>query len=191
MVFSPLCLYIKKMIDYSDLGVVWYAMKTTYKKERKAQEYLDALGIENFIPMRQAIETKHGKKRVALVPAVHNLIFVKTDLATLITIKKELNYLHNRLMRDGDKSLPIIVPSGQMDQFIDAMTHHLEKVIYIDLTDAQLEKGTPVRVTDGDFKGYEGVLEKIKGKRDRVVHVIIKGVAAYKFEVRACDIEKM
>ncbi len=179
------------MIDYSDHGVVWYAMKTIYKKELKAKEYLDSHGIENFIPMRQEIENKRGRKSVILKPAVHNLIFVKVNLAQLNDIKISLRYLHNQLMTEDNISYPIIVPTQQMDQFIDALTHHLEDIIYVDLSTTRLEKGTPVRITDGKFKGYEGELEKVKGKRDRLVHVIIKDVAAYKFETKVDFIEKI
>ncbi len=179
------------MIDYSDRGIVWYAMKTVYKKELKAKEYLDSRGIENFIPMRQDIVVKYGRKSVIIKPAVHNLIFVKTDLKQLRDIKISLNYIHNCLMVENEVSVPIIVPTVQMDQFIDALTHHLEDIIYVDLTTTRLDKGTPVRITDGKFKGYEGILEKVKGKRDRRVHVNINGLAAYKFEVEATFIEKI
>lgn len=179
------------MIDYSDCGIVWYAMKTTYKRELQAKEYLDAHGIENFIPMQQKVEIKNGRKKVVIIPAVHNLIFIKTDLAQLREIKISLSYIHNRLATEGDHLSPIIVPTSQMDQFIDVTRHHLDRVLYVDLTTARLEKGTPVRITDGDFKGYEGELEKVKGKRDRRVVVSIEGIVAYKFEVAAKFIEKI
>lgn len=177
------------MIDYSDHGVVWYAMKTTYKRELKAKEYLDSHSVENFIPMKQEVMTKNGRRRVILKPAIHNLIFVKTDLEQLIDIKISLNYLHNCLTTKNNTSAPIIVPTKQMDQFIDATTNHLNQVIYVDLTTTTLKKGTLVRITDGKFKGYEGELEKIKGKRNRRVFVNIKGVSAYSFEVEAEFIE--
>ncbi|MFI3282326.1 MAG: transcription termination/antitermination NusG family protein [Rikenellaceae bacterium] len=43
------------MINYSNQGVVWYAMKTTFKRELKAKAYLDSCGIESFIPMQQIV----------------------------------------------------------------------------------------------------------------------------------------
>ena len=180
------------MIDYSDHGVVWYAMKTVYKKELQAKAYLDSRGIENFIPMVRDNSGRLGRKQEILKPAVHNLLFIKTDLAELNDIKTSLNYLHNKLITvEEGLSAPIIVPTRYMEQFIDAMTNHLNKITYIDLSITELEKGTPVRVLEGEFKGYEGELAKTKGKRNRVVNVILKGVAAFKFEVEACCIEKI
>lgn len=180
------------MIDYSDHGVVWYAMKTVYKKELQAKQYLDSRGVENFLPMVKVVSSRMGRKQEILKPAIHNLIFIKTDLTELNDIKISLNYLHNKLMtvKEG-LSAPIIVPAKQMEQFIDAATNHLDDIIYIDLTEVALEKGTLVRITDGKFKGYEGELAKTKGKRNRVVNVIMKDVAAFKFEVEACYIEKI
>ncbi|MFI3288497.1 MAG: UpxY family transcription antiterminator [Rikenellaceae bacterium] len=179
------------MIQYSDCGVVWYAMKTIYKKELQAKKYLDALSIPNFVPMQQVVSKKGGRKTIVLKPAVHNLIFVKTDLAQLKEIKNNLKYLYNRLTTEDNLTTPIIVPTVQMDQFIDAITNHLQDIAYVDLTTEALEKGTPVRITDGKFKGYTGVLERVKGKRDRRVYVNIQGIAAYRFEVEASAIEKL
>lgn len=180
------------MIDYSDHGIVWYAMKTVYKKELQAKSYLDSRGVENYIPMVRDDSGRYGRKQMILKPAVHNLVFIKTDLAELNDIKISLHYLHNKLMTvEEGLSAPIIVPTRQMEQFIDAMTNHLDKVTYIDLSTTQLEKGTPVRIIDGDFKGYEGELAKTKGKRNRVVHIILESVAAFKIEVEASCIEKI
>ncbi|MFI3278640.1 MAG: UpxY family transcription antiterminator [Rikenellaceae bacterium] len=177
------------MITYSSLGVVWYAMKTTYKRELKAKEYLDSRGIENFIPMQQHITSKYGRRIVTTKPAIHNLIFVKVDLSQLKDIKASLGYIHNCLTDKDNITSPIIVPFQQMEQFIDVTTKHLDQIAYVDLTTTTLKKGTPVRIIDGRFKGYEGELERIKGKRNRRVHVNIKGITAYSFEVEADLIE--
>ncbi|MFI3266923.1 MAG: UpxY family transcription antiterminator [Rikenellaceae bacterium] len=179
------------MIIYPDHGVVWYAMKTTYKRELKAKEYLDTRGIESFIPMQKVVTIKYGKKTTTLKPAVHNLIFVKTDNAQLGEIKISLNYLHNCLTTINDKSTPIVVPIRQMEQFIKAVTEQLNKIAFIDLTKSILAKGTPVRITDGTFKGYEGMLNKIKGKRDRRVEINVEGIIAYTIDVEASFIEKI
>ncbi len=180
------------MVAYIDHGVVWYAMKTTYKKELKAKEYLDSHGIENFIPMQCKSERKGGSTRVIFQPAVHNLIFVKTDLRGINDIKIDLHSLRNILItQDGGQSVPVVVPTEQMDQFIDATTNHIDNIVYVDVSCGGLEKGTPVKITGGEFEGYVGELDKVKGRRDKIVHVILNGVGAYKFKTSACYIEKL
>lgn len=179
------------MIDYSDKGTVWYAMQTTYKRELKAKAYLDAHSIECFVPMCQEIVVVRGKKRAVQKPILHNLLFLKADLARLKAIKSNLNYLHNRLTEANGRLIPIVVPTKEMEQFIHVATHAFEKVVYIDLSTTRLEKGTPVRVIGGDFEGYEGVLARVKGKRDKRVVINIEGVLAYALEVDVNYVEKI
>lgn len=179
------------MIDYIDCGVVWYAMKTTYKKELQAKRYLESRGIKCFVPMIGCDFVKAGRKTTVLKPAMHNLIFVQADINLLADIKISLNYLHNRLTRSNGKLQPIIVPTLQMNQFVDAVNHQLENITYVDLSVTQLDKGVPVRITDGMFKGYEGELERIKGKRDKRVCVNVNGIVAYKFDVEANYVVKI
>lgn len=178
------------MIDYSDRGVVWYAMLTTYQRELKAKAYLDERGIESFVPMERTISVVRGVKRVEEQPAIHNLIFIKADISEINKVKERVNFLHNRLIQTDGVLEPIIIPAEQMDQFIAAIKNSFEKVTFVDLCETALAKGTPVRITDGEFKGYEGVLTKIKGRRDRRVAINIEGVLAYTIDVDACYIEK-
>ncbi len=167
-------------------------MKTVYKKELQAKAYLDARGIENFLPMVKESTVRFGRKHEILKPAVHNLLFVKTDLAQLNDIKLSLKYLHNKLTTTQKGiSAPIIVPKEQMEMFIHAMTTLADKITFIDLSTTTLAKGTLVRILSGDFKGFEGELEKVKGKRSRTVHVVLQGIAGFTCEVEACDIEKI
>lgn len=166
-------------------------MKTTYKKELQAKKYLDSCGIECFVPMKQETISKQGRKTVIQKPAIHNLIFVKADLNQIREIKTYLNYLHNLIVDIDDVKVPIIVPTQQMDQFIAAVSDSFDKIIYVDLSMTCLDKGTPVRIIDGKYKGYEGVLEKIKGKRDRRVTIIVGNVIAYKIDVEASCLEKI
>ncbi|MFI3262879.1 MAG: UpxY family transcription antiterminator [Rikenellaceae bacterium] len=179
------------MVDYSDKGVVWYAMKTTYKKELQAKQYLDLRGIENFIPMQQETGIKSGRKVSVMRPAVHNLIFVKAEIEKLKDVKISLSYLHNRLTRVDEVLSPIIVPEKQMEQFIYAVTNHNDKLTYVDLSKVHMEKGTLVRITDGDFVGFEGELVTQKRKRDRQVYIRFDEVVAFIVEVPANFIEKI
>lgn len=62
--------------------VVWFAMSAPYSKELEAQILLQSYNIESFIPLcYKIIERKDGCKMRKLVPAIHNLIFVKTTNA--------------------------------------------------------------------------------------------------------------
>ncbi len=159
-------------------------MQTTYKRELKAKSYLDSQSIECFVPMKQVTIIERGKRRVVSKPAIHNLIFMKADYKRLLDIKLELDYLHNQLRRSNGALIPIVVPTTDMEQFIATSLHAPEKLEHIDITDLKLEENTRVRIIDGEFKGHEGFLTKIKGKRNKRVVVNIEGLVAFCLEVK-------
>lgn len=156
----------------------WYVVRVTYSRERKLKEYLDAKGIENFLPMHYKLVKKGGKQKKALVPVVHNLVFVKTTRFLLDKIKKETEKsIPMRYMMDKATHKPIVVPESQMCSFIIVAGSLDEQLLYLDKNiETVLEKGDKVRVLEGMFTQVEGVVLRIK--RDHRVVVSIKGVMA-------------
>ena len=67
-------------------------------------------------------------------------------------------------IRNGQK---IIVPDDQMRQFIAVAERMTSILSFFSPDEVNLRKGTKVRITGGDFEGYEGVFVKVKGARDR------------------------
>ncbi len=153
-------------------------MKTSFKRELKAKAILDALSIENYIPMTQRHIVIHGKRRLVTLPAIHNLIFIKVNREELERVKSTIGFIHNYLTRVDDTLRPIVIPDCEMTQFIGITTEQYNQLIYLDLSNAHLSKGVRVRITGGDFEGYQGVLMKVKGARDRRVVLSIEGVMA-------------
>ena len=66
----------------------------------------------------------------------------------------------------------------QMRQFIAVAGTYDEHLIFFSPDEVNLRKGTKVRITGGDFEGYEGVFVKVKGARDRRVVISLQGVIA-------------
>lgn len=166
------------IVDYTDKGVVWYAMKTTFCRELKAKAILDGANIENFIPMQQRSVVVNGKRKQVVEPAMHNLLFVKCDLKQIVEIKSKVNYLHNMLERRESYLAPIIVPTQEMEQFIELLGRDMKRILYVDITTTNLSAGTRVKIVGGEFEGYDGILMKVKGARDRRVVLNIEGVVA-------------
>ena len=61
---------------------MWFPMRVTYQREMKVKAELDRLGIENFVPMRYKVVERQNdgdaELRRVLVPAINNLIFVRS-----------------------------------------------------------------------------------------------------------------
>ena len=162
-----------------DSQIVWFAMSAPYRRELKAKEYLQAKGIECFVPMVNAlVEKRSGAKIRKQIPAIHNLIFVHTSKNVIQEIKRGVDYLQYRTMPREGKNSPIIIPDRQMQQFIAVTQTTNEELIYMRPEEVNIAKGTRVRVHGGAFDGTEGVFVKIQGKRNPRVVLLIHGVAA-------------
>lgn len=155
---------------------VWFAMRVTYRREMKVRELLIRENIENYIPMRYSVRVVRGRKTKKLVPAVYGLVFVHTTQPEIQRIKSKVPYLQYIVnKRTGAK---IIVPEAQMRLFIAVTGTNDEKLLWFKDNEINLTKGTRVRITAGEFEGYEGVFIKVKGARDRRVVVAIEGIVA-------------
>lgn len=160
----------------------WFPMRVTYCRELKMKEQLDKLNIENFVPMHyELVDTDNGRS-LKLLPAIHNLIFVRAtreDMTNLKMTRRELEPLRY-MMRpvEGSKGeMEIIrVPDKQMEDFMRVASVTDERVMFLKYSNYLEKVGQRVKVTNGFFAGVEGVIKRIRNNR-RVV-VIINGVAA-------------
>lgn len=166
------------MNSNDDDRIVWFAMSAPYRRELKAKERLEGMGIESFVPMTKAIVERRGTKRRETVPAIHNLIFVHTTKNIIKQAKQGIEYLQYRTKPCNGKNTPIIVPDREMEQFITITNARMEEITYLQPDEIDIKKGTKVRIHGGTFNGTEGIFVKIKGKRNRRVVVLIEGLAA-------------
>lgn len=156
---------------------VWWAMSAPYQRELKAKAALDKLGIENFVPMRyQAVRKRTGSMARELLPAIHNLIFVRGSKPCVSQAKKDILWLQWLTRPEGGKNVPVTVPDKDMEQFIAVTNTYNEHLIYIQPDEIDLRKGTPVRILGGPFNGFEGTFIKVKGSRKKRVVVMLKGI---------------
>lgn len=156
-------------------SLCWFPMRVTYQRELLVKQHLDQLEIENFLPMQ--VDWANQEKK--LVPAIHNLIFVRSTRQQLTELKmtkrelEPLRYMMNNAESGGDI---MVVPDKQMENFIRVASVEDDTVMYLD-NDSYINKvGRHVRITDGQFKDVEGVIKRIK--KNRYVVVQIEGVAA-------------
>lgn len=154
----------------------WFAMRATYRREPDAMRLLEKENLGCFVPMQYKISIKKGKKVRALVPIIHNLIFVHARPSEVKRVKSQVTYL--QYITDTRSGQKIIVPDDQMQRFIAVSGTYNDHLLYFQPDELNLSKGTKVRVIGGDFEGQEGVFLKVKGARDRRVVIAIQGVIA-------------
>lgn len=161
----------------------WFPMRVTYHREMKIKALLDAIGVENFLPMHwEMVESKQGGKKRVLLPAIHNLLFVKssqeflTELKTTRTELSPLRYMMKRPLPGEVRSEIITVPDQQMENFMKVASVQDDRVMFLENNDFVNKVGQRVKVTEGYFAGVEGIIKRIN-KNKRIV-VQLEGVAA-------------
>ena len=160
----------------------WFPMRITYQREEKVKQCLDELGIQNFLPMHyELVLTPQGKKKRKLVPAIPNLLFVRSTQAILTELKmtrrefEPMRYMTNHLTDNLDERI-LHVPDAQMENFMRVASRQDDSVLFLQTDDFLHKEGRRVRIIDGDFAGVEGTIKRIK--RNKHVIVQLEGIAA-------------
>ena len=162
----------------------WFPMRVTYQREMKVKAELDRLGIENFVPMRyKVMESQNDgdtELRRVLVPAINNLIFVRSTQERLSELKRRNEVLEPlRYMMDhtADESHTIMtLADGQMENFMRVASRTDDSVMFLDDETIIGKEGRRVEIMGGAFEGVTGVIRRVK--RCKRVIVEIEGVAS-------------
>ena len=162
----------------------WFAMRATYKREMVAKEYLEGKGIEVFVPMRREVKVVRGIKRKVTVPAINSLIFVYAQKEALQQAKFGVEYLQYLTRKLDGNNIPIIVPSEQMEQFRKVVEDDSIDKKFFAPGEVNLVAGTKVKVHGGGLDGYEGVLVKMPGRRNKQFFLELEGVVSVNPELK-------
>lgn len=170
----------------------WFAMRATYGRNLMVQRLLDMQKIESFVPMRKRT-VKNGRRiKTDMVPVVRDLIFVLSERDIIQEIKGKIPYLHYITRPIEGRNIPIEVPKEQMQQFITVCNEIDEQAELLTEEMINFKVGEQVRITEGAFKGCEGRLTKIEGKRAKRFVVAIEGVIAVAISgITAKNIERI
>ena len=163
---------------------MWFPMRVTYQREMKVKAELDRLGIENFVPMRYKVVERQNdgdtELRRVLVPAINNLIFVRSTQEQLSELKRRNEVLEPlRYMMDRTASLEhaiMTVADREMENFMRVASRTDDSVMYLDDDTIVGKEGKRVEIMGGAFEGVTGVIRRVK--RCKRVVVEIEGVAS-------------
>lgn len=172
--------------------VRWFAMRATYGRNLMAQRLLETHKIESFVPMRKRTVKSGHRIKTDLIPVVRDLIFVHGEKAEIQEIKGRIPYLHYITTPSAGRNTPTIVPDEQMKQFISVCNEMDDSAEILAGEEVRFDIGEKVRITGGAFKGCEGRLVKIEGKRSKRFVVAIEGIIAVAVSgITADKIEKI
>ena len=156
----------------------WYVLRVSYCRAEKANEILQAKGIETHLPLHSIYKEVNGKRKKQRIPLLPNFLFANTTLSVLQSILKsspDLSFItfyydHFNMKSDG-KNPPLVVPKESMDSFIKLTSIDDEHILLIDEVNGTYKQGDYVHIIDGPFKGIEGRVTKITGQKRVIVEL--------------------
>ena len=159
----------------------WYALRTTYGREKKAYDYMTAKGITAFYPTTNVVKLIKGKRKVVTESRLPNIFFAygtEEQLKFFVYDNVNLPFLrfYYRHYHEGNtiKKTPLIVPDNQMESLKIICAADADNTIVSLVEVPKFEKGQLVRVIDGVFKGVTGRVARWQGQQR--VAVIVDGL---------------
>jgi transcription antitermination factor NusG len=168
----------------------WYVLRAIFKQELKVRDYLRSHGFRCYVPMSWQVKDVRGRRERRLIPAITELVFVYGDEKELSECKSRCRETVYWLMtqRNG-RSEKLIVGNKAMDDFISVTEQSEREVTYFRPDEISLVKGDRIRIHGGAFDGVEGVLMKVKGKREKQLMVSIPDLAVAAVSVKPDVVE--
>lgn len=150
----------------------WYALRTTYGREKKAYDYMTARGITAFYPTTNVVKLIKGKRKVVTESRLPNIFFAygtEEQLKEYVYDNVNLPFLrfYYRHYHEGNKikKTPLIVPDNQMDSLKIICAADADNTFVSLVKVPKFEKGQLVKVTDGVFKGVTGRVARWQGQQ--------------------------
>ena len=162
----------------------WYALRTTYGREKKAYDYMTAKGITAFYPTINSVKLINGKRKVVTESRLPNIFFAygtEEQLKTFVYDNVNLPFLrfYYRHEHVGSRAIktPLIVPKYQMESLKIICEAEASDIIVSFSSVPNFQTGQMVRVVDGAFKGVIGRVKRWQGQQR--VGVIIGDMATF------------
>lgn len=160
----------------------WFVLRVSYGRIDKAKTYVEAKGMECYVPLRYKEVRKQGKKRIIPTPLLPSFIFVHAtaeQVEALLHDNKVVSnesrallsyYFDHTIHRQDnpDRNPPLTIQDEAMNNFIRLTSIKNPHIIPVTSNSIQFKLGDNVVVTEGEFKGVHGRVARIAGQQ-RVV----------------------
>ena len=166
----------------------WYALRTTYGREKKAYDNMSTKGITAFYPTTEVVKLIKGKRKIVIESRLPNIFFAygtEEQLKSFVYDNVNLPFLrfyyrHVHVGRRIEK-IPMIVPDYQMENLKIICAADADNTIVSLVEVPKFEKGQLVKVIDGAFKGVIGRVARWQGQQrvGVVVDELVTVVTAY------------
>ena len=162
----------------AETGKKWYVLKAVSGKEAKVKEYLEALMRNNptladsvgqiLIPTEKYAQLRNGKRVVKDKLFLPGYVLVEARLDNEIT--HTLRYIPNVLGFLGGMDNPSPVRQSDINRILGTAE---DTAIRTEELDIPFVLDEAVKVTDGPFSGFSGIIEEVNSEK-RKLKVMVK-----------------
>ena len=163
----------------------WFVLRVSYGRIDKAKTFVEAKGLECYVPLQYKEVRKQGKKRILTTPLLHSLIFVHASAEQIEALLHDnkvvanesralLSYYFNHtihLQENPNLNPPLTIRDEAMNNFIRLTSVKNPHIIPVTSNSIQFKLGDNVVVTEGEFKGIHGRVARIAGQQRVIVEL--------------------
>ena len=163
----------------------WFVLRVSYGRIDKAKTFVEAKGLECYVPLQYKEVRKQGKKRIITTPLLPSLIFVHASAEQVEALLHDnkvmanesralLSYYFNHTIHrqdNPDRNPPLIIRDEAMNNFIRLTSIKNPHIIPVTSNSIQFKLGDNVVVTEGEFKGVHGRVARIAGQQRVIVEL--------------------
>ena len=159
----------------------WYALRTTYGREKKAYDFIINNGGTAFYPTIKVYKLINGKKRSVTISRIPNIFFAygtEEEIQSFVYDNINLPFLRFYYNYHHEGSIitkePLIVPDNQIESLRIICKSEVEDIIVSANEISKFKSGQVVRVIDGKFRGVTGIVARYQGQQR--VGIVIDGL---------------
>lgn len=150
----------------------YYALCTTYGREKKAYNFIVKKGTSAFYPTLTTLKLVDGKRKAVEESRLPNIFFAygtEEEIKSYVYNNVHLPYLrfYYRHFHFGNKveKEPLIVPDNQIESLRIIGKAGVDNIVVFTDEVPKFQTGQVVRVIDGQFKGVIGRVARYQGQQ--------------------------
>lgn len=165
----------------------WFVLRVSYGRIDKAKTFVEAKGLECYVPLRYKEVRKQGKKRIIPIPLLPSLIFIHVSAEQVEALLHDNKVVSNEsrallsyyfdhtihCQNNPDRNPPLTIQDEAMNNFIRLTSIKNPHIIPVTSNSIQFKLGDNVVVTEGEFKGVHGRVARIAGQQRVVVECLM------------------
>lgn len=163
----------------------WFVLRVSYGRIIKAKAFIEAKGLECYVPLRYKEVRKQGKKRIITEPLLSSFLFVYATAEQVETLLHDnkvvtnesralLSYYFDHTIHrqdNPDYNPPLTIRDNAMNNFIKLTSIKNPHIIPVTTDIIKFKLGDEVVVTEGEFKDIHGRVARIAGQQRVVVEI--------------------